>query len=219
MAYLFFIDGVALPVTPSKLQLKIKNQNKSMNLITEGEVNILKDAGLTEISFEAMIPQVRHPFSFYPQGFKDAQTFLNKFEKLKTDKKPFQFIVTRRNPAGKTFFDTNLKVSLEEYQIEEDAKNGLDLTVQFKLKQFRAYGTKTIQIQPVQKTAKKSSTRSTETAPSKKTHKVVRGDTLWAIAKRYLGKGSRYMEIFNLNKDKIKNPNLIYVGQVLTLPS
>lgn len=50
------------------------------------------------------------------------------------------------------------------------------------------------------------------------THTVVSGDTLWGIAAQYLGDGSRYMEIYNLNTDKISDPNLIYVGQVLRLP-
>lgn len=36
--------------------------------------------------------------------------------------------------------------------------------------------------------------------------------------KSLLGSGSRYTEIYNLNKDKIKNPNLIYPGQVLRIP-
>ena len=45
------------------------------------------------------------------------------------------------------------------------------------------------------------------------------GDCLWNIAKKYLGKGSRYTEIAELNKDKIKTPNLIFPGQVLTLPA
>ena len=51
------------------------------------------------------------------------------------------------------------------------------------------------------------------------TYTVKSGDCLWNIAKKYLGDGSRYTEIYNLNKDKIKNPNLIYPNQVLTLPS
>lgn len=46
---------------------------------------------------------------------------------------------------------------------------------------------------------------------------VVKGDCLWNIAKKFLGKGSRYMEIANLNN--IKNPGLISVGQVLTIPA
>lgn len=50
------------------------------------------------------------------------------------------------------------------------------------------------------------------------THTVVAGDTLWGISSRYLGDGARYMEIYNINTDIIKNPNLIYVGQVLKIP-
>ena len=34
-----------------------------------------------------------------------------------------------------------------------------------------------------------------------------------------VGNGSKYTVIYNANKDKIKNPNLIYPGQVLTIPS
>lgn len=48
---------------------------------------------------------------------------------------------------------------------------------------------------------------------------VKSGDCLWNIAKKQLGNGADYTKIYNLNKDKIKNPNLIYPGQVLTLPS
>lgn len=51
-----------------------------------------------------------------------------------------------------------------------------------------------------------------------RTHRVVRGDTLWGIAARYLGNGARWQEIFNLNRGVIRNPNLISAGQVLRIP-
>lgn len=47
---------------------------------------------------------------------------------------------------------------------------------------------------------------------------VVSGDSLWRIAKSQLNDGARYIEIYNLNKDTIKNPDLIYIGQKLMLP-
>lgn len=53
-------------------------------------------------------------------------------------------------------------------------------------------------------------------APKKRTHTVVSGDTLWAIAEKYLGDGNRYGEIAKLNN--IPNPDLINVGQVITIP-
>ena len=55
-------------------------------------------------------------------------------------------------------------------------------------------------------------------APSGGTYTVKKGDCLWNIAKQFLGDGTRYKEIYELNRDKIVNPNLIYPGQVLTLP-
>lgn len=47
---------------------------------------------------------------------------------------------------------------------------------------------------------------------------VERGDSLWKIAKEQLGGGTRWSEIYEANRDTIKNPNLIYVGQVLNIP-
>jgi nucleoid-associated protein YgaU len=50
-------------------------------------------------------------------------------------------------------------------------------------------------------------------------HTVVKGDTLWAIAEKTLGKGSRYMEIFEANRPMLSHPDKIYPGQVLRIPS
>ena len=64
--------------------------------------------------------------------------------------------------------------------------------------------------------------REKDNAPKKenkaKTYTVKSGDCLWNIAKKYYGNGAKYTQIFNANKDKISNPNLIYPGQVLTIP-
>jgi hypothetical protein len=233
MAYDFYVDKVLLPVTPSKLQIKVKNQNKTIVLIDEGEINLLKKAGLTDISFTALIPQVKYPFAQYKSGFQGALFYLDAFENLKTKQEPFQFIVSRTTPNGKVLFDSNIKVSLEDYKISEDAKNGFDLSVEFNLKQFRPYATKTVQITIQQEKPKEKpkavvqETRPAETAPKAKTHTVVKGDSLWAIAQKYLGNGNRYPDIYKLNQSAIDarnkgtgNPKYtIYPNQVFTIPS
>ena len=44
---------------------------------------------------------------------------------------------------------------------------------------------------------------------------ISRGDSLWALSRLAYGDGARYAVIFNANRDKIHNPNLIYPGQTL----
>lgn len=144
--YDFYLKKCLLPIAPEKLQVKINNANDTLTLINEGEINILKTPGLTDVEFECRIPQVKYPFAAYKSGFKEASYFLDHFERLKTDKKPFQFIVSRTLPNGRVLFSTNMKVSMEDYRITEQAKDGFDLTVKIRLKQYRDYGTKTVHI-------------------------------------------------------------------------
>ena len=44
------------------------------------------------------------------------------------------------------------------------------------------------------------------------------GFTLWGIATDMMGEGTMYVQVFEANKDKIRDPDLIYPGQVITLP-
>jgi nucleoid-associated protein YgaU len=56
-------------------------------------------------------------------------------------------------------------------------------------------------------------------AAKKRVYVVQSGDSLSKIAKEELGDAGRWPEIFELNKDKIKDPNLIHPGQELKMPS
>jgi hypothetical protein len=51
-----------------------------------------------------------------------------------------------------------------------------------------------------------------------KIHEVVSGDTLSKIAKKYYGDAGKYMKIFDANKDQLKDPDKIQVGQKLKIP-
>ena len=223
--YDFYLNKCLLPVAPPKLTVKINNANKTVTLINEGQINLLKKAELTDLEFECRIPQEPYPFAVYKSGFKGADYFLDYFETLKMNQKPFQFIVCRTKPTGKRLFDTNIKVSMEDYKITEDAKEGFDLMVDIKLKQWRDYGTKTVNISFDMSRPKASVEPQRETgaspAPTEaQTYTVVKGDCLWNLAKKFYGNGSKYSVIYNANRSVIGgNPNLIYPGQVLTIPA
>ena len=47
----------------------------------------------------------------------------------------------------------------------------------------------------------------------------MKGDNLWNIAQAHYGAGWRHTVIFAANKDQVKNPHLIYPGQILSLPN
>ena len=145
--YSFYLDRILLPVAPSKLSIGFKSHNKTLNLMNDGEINILKDPGLLDISFDVLIPNTKYPFSIYESGFELADKYIEKINKLKTDKKPFQFIVTRTKPDGIPIFNTNIKVSLEEYEMSEDAEEGFDIMLSIKLKQYKVYSTKIVKIE------------------------------------------------------------------------
>lgn len=228
MAYYVYLDKLLLPVTPSKIDMKINSKNTTMDVINLGEVNVLKDAGLTDISFDTIIPQVKYPFANYSNGFQDAKYYLDYIEKLKTDKKAFQYIVSRTSPAGKVLFHTNLKVSLEDYDIKEDANEGLDLVLAIKLKSFKDFSAKKIVIQSTEPTGSVSEKRpESDNKPAGKTYTVKKGDSLWYICKTQLGDGSKkmYEKVYQLNKEMMDKRNkgknvpkyTIYTGQVLKL--
>ncbi|MGA7991145.1 MAG: LysM peptidoglycan-binding domain-containing protein [Thermoanaerobaculia bacterium] len=68
----------------------------------------------------------------------------------------------------------------------------------------------------------KSGSGSTAGAPAgqtaTRTYTVVGGDSLSKIAKKIYGDASRWKEIWEANKDKVKNPDLIHPGQELKIP-
>ena len=228
MAYKVTLGNILFPVTPAKIQMKITNQNKTLNLINEGEVNVLKDAGLTEISFSALLPNQKYSFAQYENGYVAAGAFLVLLERYKQNKMPIAFNVVREIHEGLNLHPTSMSVSLEEYEIEDDASTGFDTKVNIKLKLYKKYGTKTVNLS----TGASSKNRSEGEGANKSgtPYKVKSGDTLWAIAKKYLGNGMRYKEIYEKNKTVIEklakqagrsssqNGHWIYPGTIITIP-
>ncbi len=93
MTNYFYIDDVLLPVTPGSMKTKIKNRNKTFDMVSGSEINILKSPGLTEVSFDCLLPAVEYSFARYENGFKSPQYYLDLFENLKKSRKPFSFTV------------------------------------------------------------------------------------------------------------------------------
>ena len=228
-------DLLTFPITPGELNITVGSKNKVVTLISEGDINILKSPSLTDISFEARFPMRKYPYSREPLKF---QSYFDKFKELKEKKKSFRFIVARMTPHNKRLWDTNLLVSLEDFEITEDADEGDDVLISFNLKQYKNYGAKTLKVPQTKPTTTSTAAKprsgngSGDNGSSKiQTYKVKSGDCLWNIAKKYYGNGSKYTIIYNANKTAIENDakkhgkkssssgHWIWPGLVLTIPA
>ena len=130
MSYTCYLGGALWP-TPEKLQVKIKGKNKTLVLLNEGEVNFLRAPGLTELTVPFDLPMLT--------GSRSPDYYLGLLEQMKANKETTQFMLVRMSPSGGMLFDTNIKVSVEDYNITEDGKKGLDVAVDVNLKQWRDY--------------------------------------------------------------------------------
>lgn len=167
--YLFYLDNMLLPITPNKLTTKIGGNNKTMELANTGEINLIKFPKLTEYSFvfELIhdIENIRYRASNHSP--KEVLDFL---EDAKANKKVVVFRVLRKI-GRKTRFPLEAKVTIENYDIEEDAENNSDITVSLTLKQFRPYRTKHINNKS---SSNRSSTPRKDNKPSSKNYAVIK---------------------------------------------
>lgn len=209
MDYLY-IGGILFPVTPKKITYTVNNKNETIDLINEGEVNLLKKAGLIDIEIQdILLPNQNYPFANYVKEFHPAYYYLDKLAKWKQSKKPVKFVFSRVDigNSNKLAKDTNMMVSIEDYTFYDDAENyGLDMGVDIKMKQYKSWGAKTLKIikKKSKKHAKKSKSRSRSTKKVPKTYKLKSGDTLKKIAKRYLGSSSEWTTLYSKNKNTIE---------------
>lgn len=248
-----YIGGVFFPVTPGKISYKINGRNETTDLINGGEVNIIKTTGLTDITIDEILLPVSqpYPFALYKNGFQSAWHYLDKLEIWKKRKKPVKFKITRQTPNGRVIFrTTNFDVTIEDYEIIEDAsKYGMDICVKLKMKQYRYWGAKKLKTGSKdnmgsekgnsRKTGKDATGSKKQEASIKKTRNakdpagsyvVKKGDCLMYIARKELGDGTRWKEIYSLNKKVIEaeakkrgrksssNGHWIYPGTELKLP-
>ncbi len=217
-----YLNDLLLPVAPSKITTKYGTKNKVATLINEGEINILKTPGLTEISFEVLLPGQEYPFAVYENGFREAQYFLNRLSEMKELNKPIYLKILRTGINGiKTFDTVDFKCTIENYSQVEDANKLFDITISVSFKQYRDYGTEKYILDANGKAVLKKDRPADKVipTPSKPVQHLVTSDDLyyglWGICRNAYGEGSKCREIAELNK--IVNPNKLEVGQVIIL--
>ena len=139
-------------------------------------------------------------------------TLIQKINTWKASKTPIHFIVTA---CG-----IDIYVTIEDFNYSEQGGDVGTYQYSMTLKEYREISVRQVNTDIENQSAQveKGETRIDNTVKPK-TYTVKSGDCLWNIAKQYYQNGAEYKKIYEANKETIGgNPNLIYPGQVLTLP-
>lgn len=201
-------EALQLPVNPSSFEVSSPYGIGIIEVNNLGEVTIPKNRGLREFRFESFLPAKYDPAYCVHNRIIPPTDFISIVEKWRDTEKPIRFIVTTAN--------INTLVLIPEFTYWPSPP-GSPGEVQFSisLKEYRV---------PTVKKWTHSSTPSNKQRPPKqkeqpKTYIVKKGDSLWSIAKRIYGDGSKWRKIYDANKKFIgKDPNRIYPGQKLVIP-
>ncbi len=130
--------------------------------------------------------------------------------------------VLGETPKGETAFLVNAQGRFSAYDMLLDYTQSADYWTQTGQALFDAVSAKAqtlAQSAPAAPEAPAVPTAPAAPDPSAGTYLVQKGDSLWKIAKRVYGDGAKYTLIYEANRDQIKDPNAIFVGQRLTIPS
>lgn len=222
MSYAVFFDKdnetLRLPVNPEEIKISKAQVIETYNVLKLGKVARAAETELDKYTFEAELPGKLYGYVVTSGDFKPADYYLNKFIQWRDSKEPVRFI--KSNGEGD---DVSTLVLFESFDTLESAGEEGDYYVSFTLIEYKPHGKKEARMITQVASASvvpqiKVTTKAREgQAPKPKTYTVASGDTLWSIAKRFLGDGAKYREIVKINS-QIKNPGLIYVGQVIKLP-
>ena len=198
-----------IPVLPETFNVEIGSNNETVNITGLGEIIIKQSRPAYQFSFSSFFPAGDFP-GMNVKKPKKPKKYVKKIKKWIKSKKPVHLIITA---LGVSKYCT-----IEQFNYYEQGGDVGTIYYDLTLKEYREVNVRKVKVSSKKKkaTVNKSKKR-VSNKTSTTTYTVKKGDTLYGIAKKYLGDGSRYTEIVSLNS--LSNPNLIYAGQVLKLPS
>lgn len=210
-------DVFEFPVLPADLGPKRSGDGEGYEVYGLGKINAIKAPELAELTIKSRFPASWAPYlNVSVEELHEPSYYLNKIDKWWKTKRP-----VRLNYFGDSV-DINMAVSIESFEWQEVAGAPGDIEFTLDLKEYRFYAAKKVQVKTSSsgtKTVQKQASSRSSDKVTPKTYTVVSGDSLWKIAKKVLGDGSRWTEIQTLNSLTAAQVKNLKVGQKLKIPS
>ena len=217
-------DKIRFPVVPSTIGVNRSNNIDTESVIKLGEVPIFNGTSLKTLELTSFFPNQEYSFCDY-KGFMKPYEFSNKKQNWMYEGKPLRIIVTDT--------PTNMQCLIQQFDtVEQDGTSDLYFTLN--LLEYRpvevpnlsnnssSSSSNSNSSNNTQNTSRPSENNNSSSGSQQKSYKVVKGDSLWAIAQKHYGKGSLYTKIQEANKSKYpslsKNASYIQVGWELIIP-
>lgn len=191
-------SGIHFPWLPETLEVDLGDiRVATYEIIGLGDVEIPDGSNLGSVKWSAVFPgQARKgTLPFLPSSFSDPKDYESKLNTWKRNGSNLQLIITGTS--------INLKVRCSAFKAKHTGGMG-DMEYEVTFRTYREITIKTVAkaaASPIKNKPKSEST----TTPTTTTYTIKQGDTLWGIAEKFLGKGTRNKEIYDLNKTIIEN--------------
>ena len=205
-----------LPVNPEQIKKTQKLNAEKYQVLRGEQVCVPTYAELWSYEFSDCELPHRDTHYMEPGGDANPDKYIRAITKAQKNRLPVQLIYSN----GVTD-DESVKVLIESCSITEKAGEEGDKYLSLSFLQYKAPSKKYMAVvTPTATVAQPQVEQPANPAVEQgKTYTVQKGDTLWKIAKQFYGNGALNTKIVSANSDKIKNPNLIYAGQVFTIPA
>jgi len=135
--YRFYFDEYLLPITPSSWNYEAKNQNETIHMFNGNEVSWTKRSGLATWQFDFTLSNPKLPLEHYEfeDSLRNPDIMIDYLKNIKNQKRTIQFIVT----DGRFENIVNEKVTLEEWNVEQDSDNCNDYVFSVTLQEYKEW--------------------------------------------------------------------------------
>lgn len=206
-------EGFILPVEPQINEFSEMQHTSKLNIINLGEINLIGKRGLVRVSISSIFPGEKSPFK--KSWMKTATEYLRLLRKWKESGKPIRVIIPEA--------ELNMAMVIESFNYRMTPSGNINYSLE--LSEYRFLNVSSKKADNMKKVSKTTGLKERTNPQAKSKSYIVKpGDCLWEIARRTLGDGAKFSEIYKANQSLIDSRNAnadtytIYPGQELIIP-